>query len=138
MSDPVVIFPDAVALVIGHVRAELLARGDTAKIGSRVPNPRPNRFVLIRRLGGPRLNVAVDDALLGFECWDLEDPDAHDLAQLCRGLVNALPEALDGVARYRVGEASGPQLLPDPTSDHPRFVFTVTVALRGAKEVPVP
>lgn len=139
--DPVVIFPDGQALVAGHIRAQLILRDNAAvKVASRVPNPRPDKFVLVRRLGGPRLNVAVDNPMLGIECWDLEDDGAISLAQLVRGIVLAMPGAIGtpAVAVYDVGEVSGPQLLPDPTSDHPRAVFTVSVALRGSKEVLIP
>lgn len=137
--DPVILFPDSQALVAGAIRAALQLRSDTATVASRVPMPRPERFVLVRRLGGMRRNVAVDEPTLGIEVWADDDDDAITLAQLVRGIALALPGAdLDGTTVSDVTEVAGVQLLPDPTSDQPRAVFTISVALRGAKEVLTP
>lgn len=128
-----VVYPDAAAVVASFLSAELDTHGDTAPVGSRVPNPRPSRFVVVRRLGGPRLNLVADNAMLGVECWGADEADAHDLAQLCRALVHSLAHGHhDGIPIYGVTEVAGPGSLPDPLSDSPRFTFTVQVAMRGS------
>lgn len=128
----VVVFPDAAAVVVGHLRAELAARDDSAKVGTRVPNPRPARFVRIRRIGGPRLNLVADRPQLSIESWAATEEQAADLAQLCRGLIHAMRgTTVAGVAIYRVTEFAGPAELPDPTSDQPRYVQTFEIAMRG-------
>lgn len=125
-------FPDATAVVVTFLNTQLDVHGDTAPVGSRVPSSRPTRFVLVRRLGGPRLNRVADNAMLGIECWGTDEADAHDLAQLCRALVHSMPGTTQsGVAVYGVTELSGPGSLPDPLSDSPRFTFTVQVTMRG-------
>lgn len=128
----VVVFPDAAAVVVGHLRAALAARNDPAKVGTRVPNPRPGRFVRIRRIGGPRLNLVADNPQLSVESWAPTAEQAADLAQLCRGLILAMRgTTVAGVAIYRVNEFAGPAELPDPTSDQPRYVQTFEIAMRG-------
>jgi len=131
----VILFPDAVALVVDYLTEELDDRGDTADVLSTVPNPRPDRFVRVHRLGGPRHNLVVDAASIGVECSALTETDAHDLAQLCRALLFALASQVrDGVPVYRVEEIAGPGDLPDPDSSQPRCVFTHAVHVRGAIE----
>jgi hypothetical protein len=128
MSDAV-LFPDAVAVAIAWLKTQM----GPSLIYPRVPAVRPDRFVLVRRVGGPRLNKVADNALLAVEAWDQADEDAQDLAQEARGYLQALRgEVVSGVACYRIDELSGPQLLPDPESDVPRYVFTVQAAMRGA------
>lgn len=132
MTRPPVLFPDAEEVVVGFLRGALDDRGDTAEVATRVPNPRPSRLVLVRRLGGPRLNLVADDPQIGVECWDGDTATAHDLAQVCRALIHTMTgRAVDGVPVYRVAELAGPANLPDPLSDQPRYVFTVQIAMRG-------
>lgn len=132
----VVIFPDTVAAVIRHLTDGLAARGQTVPVRDRVPNPRPVPLVMVRRLGGPRRDVVTDGPQITVECWAADNAAAHDLAQLCRGLVNDMPDHQtgNGVVVYRVDEMGGPAALPDPLTDHPRYVFTTTLAVRGRSE----
>lgn len=124
---------DATAVAVNILRSELSARSDDAKVGSRIPNPRPARLVVVRRTGGARLNLVADDPELTFETWDTTEAAAHDLAQLCRALIwSARGTSQAGVAIYRVAELGGVVPLPDPLSDSPRCTFTLQVAMRGA------
>lgn len=128
MTTPFVLFPDATRIVADRLRALL----EPTPVVTRVPKPRPDRFVLVRRLGGARANLVVDDAQLGIECWDDTDAEAHDLAQLARAHVNAMAGTVAGGVRvYAVREFAGPADLPDPLSNQPRYVFTSQVAVRG-------
>ncbi|WP_240801624.1 hypothetical protein [Streptomyces sp. A1136] len=130
MSAPPVLMPDAVAVVTGYLRARLAARGDTAPVGSRVPSPRPARFVRIERIGGPASSPVTDRPRLDVHCWGADEVSAHDLMQLCRALLGAARGAYSGttLARPAVG---GPQWLPDPASGQARFAFTFDITLRG-------
>jgi len=133
MAD-VIVFPDAVAAVVDYLTAELAVREPTAVVRTRVPNPVPALLVTVRRLGGERRNLVVDAPQVEVACWADDDAgtgeeDAHDLAQLCRGLVNAMAYTGDA---YRVDEFAGPALLPDPVDlSRPRYVQTFEIALRG-------
>ncbi len=130
MSAPPVLMPDAVAVMTGYLRARLLARGNSAPVVSRVPSPRPPRFVRFERIGGPASSPVTDRPRLDVHCWGVDEEDAHDLMQLCRALLGAArgPYAGTVLARPAVG---GPQWLPDPASGQARFAFTFDITLRG-------
>lgn len=131
MTEPIE-FPDAVAVVIEYLIDELAGVGDPVDVVSRVPTDRPARFVRISRTGGPRRTRVSDAAQISVEAWGPLEEDARDLAESCRALLFAMRGTTQqGVAVYRVSELGGPALLPDPTSDSPRYVFTHQVQLRG-------
>lgn len=135
MTLPVIIFPDAVAVTIGYLREQLDLRDVDAVVAKDVPNPRPDTLVMIRRGGGVRQTVISDRPLLIVECWAPASETAHDLAQLCRGLLHAMAGTTQsGVPVYRVDDAGGVIDLPDPLSTQPRYTFTVQAHLRGAAE----
>lgn len=124
-----VLYPDAVGVVISWLTTQM----EPNLLVPRVPNPRPSRMILVRRVGGPRLNQVADNATLAVEAWDQTEEDAHDLAAEARAYLFALRgETVGGVACYVVTDVAGPQLLPDPESDQPRYTFTAQVAMRGA------
>ena len=130
-----IVFPDTTAAVITAVRAKLVAAGNTAPVGLEVPKPRPLSFATIVRIGGVRRNLVVDEATLAIEAWADTEARAHDLAQLVRAAIHSLVgETTDAGTVYRTGEFAGPTSLPDPDSDNPRYVFTVTVAVRGTAQ----
>lgn len=131
----VVLFPDATATVIDLLGAALAERDDDAPVLPRVPDPRPARFVTVRRTGGVSRSIVIDDTQLTVESWGDSDEDAHDLAQLCRGLLHAAVGTVQGVVvMYRVTEVAGPANLPDPMSDQPRYSQTFLAAMRGSAE----
>jgi hypothetical protein len=135
MTGEVILFPDATAVVIDLLAAAFDERDETAPVEPRVPNPRPDRFVVVRRTGGTSRAVVIDDPQITVEAWGTDDADAHDLAQLCRGLLHAAEgTVVDTVAVYRVAEVSGPGNLPDPESNHARYSQTFLAAMRGTAE----
>lgn len=125
----IVLFPDAIAAVIDYLAAQLAARSNTTPVYSRVPTTRPATFVRVLRTGGPRRNLVVDDAQITVEAWAASDAAAHDLAQLCRGILLAAPG--DAALVRDVQELGGPALQPDPDSETPRYVFSLVFSLRG-------
>jgi len=123
------LFPDVEALLSTWLRAQL----DGPQVGNKLPNPRPDLFVLVQRHGGIRHTVVTDAAQMGLECWAVHDYEAHDLLQQCRSLLlYRLPgQILDGRTVYRVDEFGGPSNLPDPASSSPRWVMELQVHIRG-------
>src|SRR5690606_15009119 len=112
----------AVSALADHASVEVPVRG-------KVPDPRPDSFVTVRRTGGVRQSMVSDAAQLTVECWASSDEAAHDLAQTCRAILLALSgSTVDDVPVYRVSEVGGPALLPDPLSGQPRCTFTVLLA----------
>ena len=101
-------------------------------VRSRVPNPRPARFVLVFRTGGPSVNVVTDAAQLTIEAWAATDYDAHDLAQAARAILSGIEGTVSGgVTVYGIDEFSGPANLPDPESDQSRYTWSTVVNVRG-------
>lgn len=128
-----IVFPDVEALLVDHLTERLAALGDAATVHVTVPNPRPSRFVLVPRVGGPARNLVVDSATIATECWAATPGQAHDLCQLVRGLIHATAgRTIGGITVYAVGEVAGPANFPDPLSSQPRYIFTASVQCRGA------
>lgn len=123
------VFPDVEALLTAWLRGQLTG----VTVGNKVPNPRPDPFILIQRHGGVRQTVVTDAAQVGLECWAGRDYEAHDLLQQCRSLLlYQIPgQILSGYTVYRVDEMGGPSNLPDPTSSMPRWVMELQVHVRG-------
>jgi hypothetical protein len=130
-ADPVE-FPDAVKIVIDAIDPQMWV-----PVLSRVPDERPARFVTVRRIGGPRMNLVADEAMLTVEAWGSDEADAHDLCQQARALIYAMRGTTSsGVAVYRITEISGPARLPD-LSDHERYTYTVQIGMRGSLLTPI-
>lgn len=129
----VIVFPDVEDLLVTYLASRLPEYGRTARVSVAIPAPRPDEFVTVPRRGGVLATKVTDAATIGVECWAVSDAAALTLAQLCRGLIHALPgQVVNGVPFYRVQEFAGPGLLPDGLSGHARYVFTVSVHVRGA------
>lgn len=130
-----IVFPDAAELVAAYLREALAARGKPVKVGTRVPNPRPAELVRLERIGGAQLDRITDRPRLDVHCWGPDEEAAHDLMQITRALLLALP-GWRGAAAYDVDEVGGPNELPDAESGSPRFAFAVEVSLRGKHLAP--
>jgi hypothetical protein len=138
VADEVILFGDIEGALITYLTAQLAARSDTATVANEGYKPsssteRPARLVVVRRIGGRRLDLVRDSAIIEFHCYDTTDP--RTLSEKVRGIVNALKgDTLSGLTVYRVEEWSAPSNQPHPKSNNPRYVFTATVHYRGAKE----
>lgn len=123
-----VLFPD-VAEAVATYLADVL-EVDTTNV---IPNPRPETFVVVQRVGGVGREVVVDDALVVVDAWSLNDGEASDLAQLARAHLLAIQNEFVGdTLIYQVVDGSAPGRLPDPLSSHSRFTATYTVTVRGS------
>ncbi|MFD5838223.1 hypothetical protein ACFWHV_32440 [Streptomyces collinus] len=134
MSAPIA-FPDGVAVVRAYLHEQLVARGEDVPVGTRVPSPRPPRFVRLERVGGTRLDLVTDRPRIDVHCWGDSDESATDLAIVARSLLFAMP-GWRGAVAYNVTDVGGPNTLPDPDSEQPRVVFAVEVSLRGKALAP--
>jgi hypothetical protein len=126
-------FPDAEAVVASAVRAQLVADGQAAPVGTDVPSTRPSRFVVVQRTGGVRVNLVVDGPQLSLEGWGKTSGEAERLCQRVRSIVFAMRGGVySGVAVGRVVEVAGPANLPDPETSHERYTCTLIVHMRGS------
>lgn len=124
-----VLFPDATLVVVSHLDENL-----TPPVYSKVPTTRPASFVVVRRVGGVRRNEVTDEPMLTVECWASTDEAAADLAALAFAHIDDMPgQTIEGTPVYRITDVSGPQYLPDPESQQPRYSFTFIAAMRGTR-----
>lgn len=129
---PVVVYPDVEAVAGNWLAQQLAALGTPAIVARRVPNPRPARFVTVRRNGGQPDTPVTEAAQLTVDVWGSDDVSAIQLANTCRALLKAAWGANPfGVIVTRYEEFSGPVNFPDPLSNQPRYTFTCRLSVRG-------
>src|SRR5690554_4018745 len=138
MPTEVIIFPDVEDFLRQHLEDELPRFGQSVPVHIQIPNPRPDAFVTVPRVGGPRRNLVVDTATISVESWHIRPKQALQLAQVVRGVVNALPgQTLGGHPVYRVDEFTGPGNLPDGLSSHARYTQAFSIFIRGFSMEPI-
>lgn len=116
--------PDVEAMAVAFLRAEV-----GGHVGTRVPNPRPGRFVQVVRTGGAAVNRVLDAANVTVTAWGETTTDASELATECR---TALLERYTGMTLVRgATETGGLYSNPDPASGVPRYTFTVRLMVRA-------
>ncbi|MGN0034643.1 MAG: hypothetical protein ACI364_02820 [Coriobacteriales bacterium] len=98
-----------------------------------VPNPRPPRFLLVRREGGSMLDGHRDSAGIGVDMWAPTDLEAARLAMEVRDAMRELA--------YRPGVARVDEELlqnsPDPDDGSPRWYGSWTLVTYGCDELEV-
>jgi hypothetical protein len=132
---PVVVFPDAEALVVGYLADRL---GATVHVGTELPE---NITEVVKGLDGVVAVALLDTAdALDFV---LQDPAveigvlaaskaaAHDLAQVARAHMKAMPGQHAGVVVYRTTSA-GFSWEPDEVTNLPQYVLTYELRVRPA------
>lgn len=123
-------FEDPEAVVVSYLNACLVAAEDPARASTRVPNPRPPRFVRVMLTGTVRRSVSRRDAQVTVECWDAIAPDAAALADDVADWLEALDVGASHVPQGPDGWLGGPHSQQDPDSGSPRYVMTVLLRQR--------
>lgn len=117
---------DADAMVVAFLRERL-----GVQVGTKIPNPRPARFVRAWRSGGAARNRALDRPHITVTAWGRTEVDAADLAAAAR---HHLMNNHVGMPLVRgVEEAGGLYYDPDPVSGVDRYTFTVALAVRARR-----
>lgn len=136
MTDvPLVVFADVSAVLIDFIKARVAATDPMAQsfvtgteVHSKVPDPRPKRLILIRRVGGTSPRLGIDHPLVDVQVWHESDTEADDLTQLVRGWLRQAR----GTGPIRgVSENAGPVAIPDEDGTD-RYLLTYDVTLKGA------
>lgn len=123
----VIAFADAEALAVSYLKSVM-----DAKVSTKVPSPRPDKFIRVVRTGGIRTRINADYPQLTFECWATTETDASNLCREARAYVFAMEqESINGTWVYRVTDVGGPSFFPDPQTNTPRYQFTVQVETKG-------
>jgi hypothetical protein len=129
----VIVFPDVEAVVVSYLNTQFAARSETARASTKVPAPRPAKFVRVLRTGGSS-SLVEDRAQLTIEAWATTAVAANALMQLTRGLMHAIDQVTYLTVTYqfyRPQEFSGPANRPDPDSGMERYTETFSVGVRG-------
>lgn len=126
-----VVYPDVESLLVWYLGAEFGLRGEMARVGTKVPNPRPNRFVRITAAGGGERAIVLSSRTVIFECWDTDDPAASALAELSYAIMRAAQWDAAVPTIRNVATVGAPASFPDPDTGTSRYQFTLSVDLRG-------
>jgi len=81
-------FPDVEALCVTALNGFLT----DCKASTKVPNPRPDKLVLVTCIGGIRRNVGIDAPVVLFECWSTDEVSAQELGARVRAFVYSMDE----------------------------------------------
>lgn len=101
------------------------------KVGTKVPNPRPSRFVRVWRSGGSAANRVLDVPHITVICWAESTVEASKLAASAR---HALLNDHVGMSLVRgVEEVGGPYYDPDADTGADRYTFTVALRIRAQR-----
>lgn len=133
---PLAVFPDTQADTATVLRTALAGRSEPytsgVTVGTRVPGDRSPEtpqlpYVLVRLDGAiAHSSMANVRTTLRITIWHDDADQAHDLAQLCRGLLIVH----DGSVLRSVRPATGPLAATDPDSGVDLSTFTVTANVR--------
>lgn len=115
---------------IVYLRGALVGRVESyaqnVKFDRKVPNPRPARFVVVRRDGGG-VSGLFDRPRVALDVWSDTEQNATDLANLLIALALDAPGTSSCV---RVTHMSGPNSVADP-SGQPRRLSLIEATHRA-------
>lgn len=128
---PVIVFPDAEALVLDFLAGRL----PDVRVTSEWPEDLAERLplVAVSRLDGrTELRFVLQDATLDVDVLASTKSAAQDLAQLTLAHLLTMPSAsIPGATVYSVTD-DALVWVPDPVTEIPRYVLTCTVRYRPA------
>ena len=123
---PGVEFADVEAMVGAFLRDRL-----TPPVASKVPNPRPARFVRSWRTGGHTVNRALEVAQITVTCEAADSVTASADASAAR---SAFVNEYAAMPLVRgIEDVTGPYYDPDPDTNGDRYSFTVWLRVRAAR-----
>jgi len=128
------VLPDSEELfrvVLGVMLLEVT--GDTVPGFTKVPNPRPAEFFVVRRVGGSRRDLVTDVPVLQVEVWAKKESRADRLSQVIRSLMQWFVE-VNGFAINGTEEVTAPVSFPDG-SQHERYTASYAPAVRGRETI---
>lgn len=122
-----IVFPDIEAVLVTHLEPLV-----GVPVSTRVPNPRPDEFVRLHRVGGVRRDLVTESPMVLVEAYAATSTRARDLGALALRHVHVMPDTdVEGAVIRRIREVGGLQSFPDPETDDPRYQFTVQIDTKG-------
>lgn len=118
--------PDVEAMVGAFLRSRMVP-----PVSTKVPNPRPARFIRAWRTGGAASNRVLEDAQITVTCAAPNSVQASDDARAARTFLLNDYTAMPLVRG--VEEVTGPYFDPDPDTGGDRYSLTVRLRVRAAR-----
>lgn len=116
--------PDAESTVVAFLRDRC-----GVHVGTKVPNPRPARFIRAWRSGGSAVHEVLDVPHITVTAWAEDSEDASALASTAREALFNDYTAMPLVRR--VEEVGGVYYDPDPATGADRYTFTMSLRIRA-------
>lgn len=103
----------------------VLDAGTSAEVATSVENPRPaGPIIRVTRAGGSGRNLIQSTPRVLVECWDDDETDAFNLAQLAYARLWAAQDSFMTADVYVTQvELTEPANFPDPDTDQARYQF---------------
>ena len=101
-------------------------------VSTMVPAQRPERFVIVSRTGGPRLNLAQSRPTVLVECWATRTADAWSLVVAAYDAMDSLADRDDALPKgawVADVDLAEPVNYPDAASGSPRYQFLATLTV---------
>lgn len=133
MTNEVIEFPDAEALLLTYLNAAYAADDDfsTVKAYVTVPATRPSTFTRLYRIGGSTPFPVVERVTFVVDCYATKSVTASQLIRRTLAYILAV-NTISGVQMYDPQVFAGPSNLPDPNvGTQSRYTATVSVGVRG-------
>ncbi|MGW3545895.1 hypothetical protein ACWDNI_35885 [Nocardia niigatensis] len=122
---------DAESVVVAGLKAAYVGRGETAKVGTKVPNPMPPRMTRISLAGTHRQTIGHFYGSILVECWAATEVEASALARTTYALLFAMDgEDVAGHHIANVTEVGGVVNFPDLDAG-PRYQFVADLLISG-------
>ncbi|MFE3051602.1 hypothetical protein [Nocardia sp. NPDC059239] len=132
MTLPPIVFPDIEAVVTAWGKATLPGYGITAKVATKMPDPRPAATVVVRHGGGAQRDAITDRPRVILECHAATEPAAADLAGRVRALLSAAAPGYltagvwcDQIVDMGIAKSQ------DPNTGTPRYLVTAELHVTG-------
>ncbi|MFI9506958.1 hypothetical protein [Nocardia sp. NPDC052566] len=137
-----IVFPDIEKTLVEFLTTELTTLHDTAKVVTKVPDPRPARMVRVvrndRRIrmdredreGRRGASLAMDRPRVVFECSD-DSGSGAELLALVRAIVTAAAPGYLGTVWCDYIEDAGEDNITETATAAPRHAFIADMIVRG-------
>lgn len=118
--------------VYSRIRSILTTHLNVPVHVARIPNPRPDQFIVITPSGGDEKSVTHASRSMILDVWAARESEAYALAEKAGAYLRATKNNVsDEVLIYSVSPLGGIVWMPDPDADVPRFRQNWQVVCRG-------
>lgn len=124
-SDP----EELLRILLGAKVSQVL--GSTIPASTRVPNPRPAEFLVVRRIGGSARDLTTDVPVIQVEGWANTESRASLISQVARQVIWWVQD-INGLSIWLDEEVVGPVSYPDG-STQARYTGSYAIAVRGVE-----